>query len=441
MKQSAQSIDSLDRTISFADRTPLRQQALAEAFSINDTISAGRGSLATWIIVLFLVCLCAATVAFLTTATYTKKETVTGQLVPKAGAFTLSARMAGSLTLVTVREGDSIKRGQPIAVISADPILLNGTDLTSVLRLKHEREGRATAASMAARSAELKRQKEEQYARQSSLRADIERLKETRAILLKRASLQADGVRAHRNLAAQGMISLAGLRQHEDNALAISQQLSQLDREIALQWAQIHQSKMQIARLAEEERYNVAQAQVSDAQLAERQLNDEARYQNTLVAPIDGIVAALPLRQGSQVTSGQPIAVIVPSSSIRSNSFLEVELWAPSRAVGFVRPGMHVRLMYDSFPYQSFGAGRAVVKHVTLSPVVINETIAPGSPPDKQYRITADLESIGVRVNGAEPRLIPGMRVTADLIMEEQTIADLVLKPIRSGTQRNVRWP
>ena len=34
---------------------------------------------------------------------------------------------------------------------------------------------------------------------------------------------------------------------------------------------------------------------------------------------------------------------------------LRAELYVPSRAIGFVKSGQRVRLLYDAFPYQKFG--------------------------------------------------------------------------------------
>jgi membrane fusion protein len=390
---------------------------------------------------MFMVSVMVVTLAFLATASYARKETVSGQLVPVAGSYTLAARMAGTLSLLAVQEGESVTRGQPLATISGDPVLSNGDHLTTVLRDKHEREAKASAVSAAARAAELERQIEEQRHHQTSLTADVERLTRARSIIVERGRLHAQSVAAHRDLEQRGMISPAGLRQHEDAALAVAQQLAQMDREIGLQRSQIEKAAFQIARLVEEVRYAQAQSEVADIQLAERQLNDEARHMHTIVSPIDGTVTALPLKQGNQVVPGQAVAVIVPSAAIRSNRYLEVEVWAPSRVIGLIRPGMATRIMYDSFPYQRFGAGRGVVKQIALSPVVAHDGYGTGSQSEKLYRISVALEESGIRVDGVEPRLAPGMRVTADLVMEEQSLFDLMLGPLRGITQRNVRWP
>jgi hypothetical protein len=49
---------------------------------------------------------------------------------------------------------------------------------------------------------------------------------------------------------------------------------------------------------------------------------------------------------------------------------LQAEIYIPSRAIGFVKPGQEVRLLYDAFPYQRFGAyrGRVVAASSSKNP-------------------------------------------------------------------------
>src|SRR3546814_10277229 len=58
---------------------------------------------------------------------------------------------------------------------------------------------------------------------------------------------------------------------------------------------------------------------------------------------------------------------------------LDVELFAPSRAIGFARVGERVRLMYDAFPYQQFGTFGGTVTRISRTALGPDEIAAPRS--------------------------------------------------------------
>ena len=62
---------------------------------------------------------------------------------------------------------------------------------------------------------------------------------------------------------------------------------------------------------------------------------------------------------GQAVSPSQLLAVIQPDGAA-----LQVHLFAPSRAVGFIRPDERVNLRYQAFPYQKFGQQEGRVRSV-----------------------------------------------------------------------------
>ena len=70
--------------------------------------------------------------------------------------------------------------------------------------------------------------------------------------------------------------------------------------------------------------------------------------------------------------SAATVAVIIPEGAK-----LEAELLAPSRAVGFIRPGQEVRLMLQAFPHQRFGTVKGEIKAMSttvLGPTEISQS-------------------------------------------------------------------
>ena len=198
--------------------------------------------------------------------------------------------------------------------------------------------------------------------------------------------------------------------------------------------AQVH---AQIGRLHAEAELAKSEAATFKAQLHERELNFEAQHSGRLLAPISGIVTVLRVHAGTSVTQGQTLAVIIPNTGAEKGQ-LEVELWAPSRAVGFVRPGARVRIMYDAFPYQTFGVGHGVVRDVSGTPLLPGELSIPSESREQLFRIRVSLVDSNLVAYGRGWALVPGMRLSADLILEEQSLLDWVLGPLRAVSKRAI---
>jgi len=132
---------------------------------------------------------------------------------------------------------------------------------------------------------------------------------------------------------------------------------------------------------------------------------------------------------GQHVAGGATILTVLPEGSP-----LEAHLFAPSRAVGFVRAGQEVRLRYPAFPFQKFGSHRGRVASVS------RHAIAPGelgyAPPDGSreplYRIKVALESQAVTAYGRPEPLQAGMQVEADVLLDRRRLLEWLFDPLVS---------
>lgn len=418
-------------------RDIFRQEALQ-----NETLAFGspvkQVGVSTTLITAFLLTVLVGTITFLGNARYARKETVTGQVTAKEGAFNISAQLTGTASQVFVAEGQRVKAGQELLAVAVDPVMGNGASLIASLKALQADQRQAHAAASDARLEQLTRQAEELSARKNGIDADIERLQGAQALYQQRESLQLQNLDAFRRLAQQGMISEAALRQHQDNLLGVQQQMQQGARETALQHSQRAQVQAQIRRLAAEADAVKSETQSQKAQLDERDLDVESRHGSRLIAPISGTVTALQIRAGAPVAAGQTLAVIIPDSGGENGTQLEVELWAPSKAVGFVRPGAQVRMMYDAFPYQTFGVGLGRVRDISGTPMSPSELSMASESREHLYRIRVSLLDANLMAYGRPWPLVPGMRLSADLILEEQSLLDWILGPIHAARKRAI---
>jgi membrane fusion protein len=113
---------------------------------------------------------------------------------------------------------------------------------------------------------------------------------------------------------------------------------------------------------------------------------------------------------------------------------MEVHLFAPSRSIGFVRPGQEVQLRYQAYPYQKFGIHRGTVVAVSKSAVSPSEIAQSVGEPSREpvYRIRVALERQQVLAYGEPQPLHAGMAVEADVIVDRRRLIEWVFEPLYS---------
>ena len=176
----------------------------------------------------------------------------------------------------------------------------------------------------------------------------------------------------------------------------------------------------------------------ASAALAQEIAENAARREMVITASHDGRVTASPFAVGQTVLAGQSLATLQPAGTE-----LEAQLYAPSRAIGFVQNGQAAQLRLDAYPYQKFGLQQATVSSVSESALAPNEL-----PPSVQarygsrlsgealYRITLRLARQSIAVYGKEESLKSGLAVEADIVQERRRIVEWMFEPILAFAQR-----
>jgi membrane fusion protein len=144
-----------------------------------------------------------------------------------------------------------------------------------------------------------------------------------------------------------------------------------------------------------------------------------------LQAPIDGEIGDIAMNVGQSTSSDGSIVSVIPKKSK-----LEVQLLAPSSAVGFVKPGQNVKLKFDAFPYEKYGVGQGVVTWVSTVPT--DHPVVDGKPatPEPVFRVRVSIDSRGFDKKLPKGQLRAGMTLSANLILEERSLWEAFLGPI-----------
>ena len=138
------------------------------------------------------------------------------------------------------------------------------------------------------------------------------------------------------------------------------------------------------------------------------------------MAPVGGRITSLLATTGMSVQAQQPLLAMLPDSAA-----LQVELQVPSRAMGFIAEGQQVTLRFDAFSYQKFGVQQARIVRVAGTPVVTENG-------QSFYRVLAQPAQQGMAAYGQQQPLRPGLRVSADIRIDERTLLEWLLEPLYS---------
>lgn len=162
-------------------------------------------------------------------------------------------------------------------------------------------------------------------------------------------------------------------------------------------------------------------------------VESEAKREIVIQAPQSGTITAAVAQVGQYVEASKPMVSIIPDGSM-----LQVHLYAPSKAVGFIQEGAEVWLRYQPYPYQKFGqySGRVVsVSKVTLTQNELQTSGLTNSDPSF-YQVTVKPDSQTISVYGEKKTLQPGMELEADIVLDKRKLYEWVLEPLFSITQK-----
>ena len=181
--------------------------------------------------------------------------------------------------------------------------------------------------------------------------------------------------------------------------------------------------------------YDAAQANVSatEERLRETGANlaasRDSLSKTTVVAPIAGIVTALPIKEGEVTVIGTMNNAGTQLLTISDMSEVEAVMMVDETSVPQVKVGQAANLTIDAYPAKTF---KGTVTEVGSSPIQKND-------PDL-LSLTANSEAINfkvkIRIEDPPPTIRPGFSVTAEIVTGRKDSATAI--PIQALVVRDV---
>jgi membrane fusion protein len=380
---------------------------------------------------LFFAAIIFAGVAFASVATYARKATVTGWLVPDLGLIRATASSAGFVERVTAKEGDIVDRGTKLAELRIGSDIATGNvGETLVKELRAEAD--ATRARARSQIERLEAESVQSTARLAKLRNELEQINIQAGLQEKRLALAREELARGEEIAAKGFMTRLEVDRRRSAALGAEQELAGQRRQIAATEREIADITARQFAITIEKETARAESATAIANLQQRITDAEARRAQIVVSPVPGRVAVVSVTQGQPVSPGAMIAIVVPQGAK-----LEAELLVPSRGAGFIRPGQPVHLMLQAFPHQRFGTVEGKIRSISSTVLGPSELSIPGIKIEEPiFRVRVALAREDISAYGELIPLQPGMLLSADIVFDRRSLMRWLFDPVFAVARR-----
>jgi len=359
-----------------------------------------------------------------------RKITLTGVLLPDQGLVRVTSPVAGTLTSWSVQEDQWVATGSRLLEMQEQPSVpgagaRQGVEETIAARTHSLAEAARQTTSL------LEIQQTAWQQRKAALLQELAQWETQARWQQQRLELAEQALERLQALRVQNFASDAQVQTKNEDVLglradgvAMQRQRMALQRELQTLEAEAKQVPLKAAQ-------QLGEFQRESAELTELAERSRALWapQRRVVAPLNAQVSYLPVARGQSVVAGEVLAWLTPQGSQ-----LQAQLYAPSRAIGLLRPGQAVRLRVQAFAYQHYGWLPGRVLRVASTPSrgedVWSALPQPPAPElaavrEPLYRVTVAL----ARQDMPDPQggsaglpLRTGMQLEADVVLEKRRL-------------------
>ena len=374
---------------------------------------------------------CAVALLFLTAfflcwGTYTKKETVKGLIVPDKGIVKIFGQQQGIITKIHVMQGQAINEGDPLFTVTSDKsqATQHGVEvkLLQELTLSKQKYQEQIASEKTLFHSEKNRLIQQKIHSQEEL-AQI-----NQAALLGEERVQLAKIRANNafKLKENGHVSQVDYQKIYEDYLSLQQQQNETIRAERSKQSALKQIESEYEQLPTRYQARINDIEKAISELTQKETEIEGRREMMIRAPVKGHVSSLGVHTGDWVNQ-LPLLSILPDQSV-----LEIELYIPSRAIGFIEVNQMVRVRYDAFPHQRFGIYKGKISSISRNVLLPQELTVPLEIKEPVYKVTVLLDATTVYAYGKQFEVQPGMSLEADIVLDKRNILQWMLEPIYS---------
>ena len=384
-----------------------------------------------------------------------------GRIITPEANIVMQPLETAVVQTIDVRVGQIVKKGQKLASLDPTFAAADASQLrsrlesldTQVARLESEIAGKASRAD--GTSADARLQASLSVEKQEHYRSRLQRLDEAigraqaglitnardQQVLGARVRSLAEIEAMQEKLMEQQYGARLKLLEAREKRLEVERDLEQaLSREAELKrdlWA----AQAERTTFVKEWRQKAMEELMSvrrDRDSISEQLQKADRRSTLVVlsAPADAVVLDIAKRSiGSVVKEAEPLITLVPL-----NTALEAEVQIETDDIGYVKLGDPARIKLDAFPFQRHGTIDGKL-HTLSEDSFARERASSVGRSDLYYLGRVAVGEINLRRVPREMRLVPGMTLTAEIVVGKQTVISYFAYPLMRGLDEAIREP
>lgn len=381
-----------------------------------------------------------------------------GRLMVSSHSKVIQPLEQGEVTLINVKDGQHVKQGEVLVVFNLVDVTaeierltqqklytqLEFSRLTALLtddpEVNFNPPKQASISQIQKSKAHLASEVQETNAALEQLQAELQvNLMQQHGNQQELKSLHAlkgninQRLTARQTLALSKVIAKVELLEQEKELLDINRTISTLSSQTQILKAQNNSINEQVDSLLAQKRRQYYQelneVDINLTQTTQELIKAKERLRRqTLRSPVDGIVQQLSIHTlGGVVTPAQELMVIVPAQA-----YLEAEVKALNKDIGFVLAGQQVEIKIDSFPFTKYGTINGEVLYISQDAVT-----------DEQLGLVfparVKLARSDILVDDTRVSLGAGMSVMAEIKTGDRRVIEYLLSPLQQYQSEALR--
>ncbi len=373
-----------------------------------------------------VVCLAIVVTGFLGQAEYARKESARGWLVARQGVVRISHDSGAEVIAIMQQPGEFVEAGDPILTLGHDRILDDGSNSNTLQREELQQQ----IAAVSAQTSLLRR---EVAVEARSIDKQLEALQIEQRLSDGQKQKQQQRISAATkklarlvNAATSGAVTEWEVLQQQDELTGLEQVLTGQRQGDMARLREQQQLQERSRRLPLETERVIAGLHGQRSSLQQALTRQRAEQRVVLVAPMSGKLASIEVHVGDSIAPRQLLATVVSAEPS-----LTADIFVPSSAIGFIRTGQQVRLLYDALPHEHFGAFAGQVETISDAVLLPHELPPTFHFSEAAFKVGITVQHSNAALESLRATLRPGMLLDAEIILETRSLVEWLLEPLR----------
>ena len=386
---------------------------------------------------LFTAAICSILIGiylFLYMGEYTKRQLVSGILVPNKGLIKVYAPEPGIIAFIGVNEGDYIEEGQLLYLINSAAFSAKKEQNRKIMKQNLLMQEMSLSEENKRQKVINKEQKIQAENAIAAMTGQLEEVSRSQVLIKQQITLANEILSTYESLKYNNTVSKVEIQERKMNVLIKETFLADLLTRKKQLERNLSKEREYFSTLRLQGENHIAQNERQLEKVRNELLVIEPEREIKVFAPAAGIVTGLTYKKGQRSEPSKPLLSVIPEGTM-----LEAELYIPTHSIGFIRKGNDVLLRYRAFPYQKFGQHKGKIAHIdraamTVEELVNNTAFKHFYPNQPIYRVTVTLPFQTIQAYGVDESLQVGMGLEADVLLETRYLYEWIFEPLFSIT-------